>query len=362
MPRDDFPQKLKDVICKRAVYECSNPDCDNLCIGPTETNTNEVNFFGKVAHITAASDGGPRYDPTLTSEQRKSAENAIFLCSNCADMIDKNQGVDYSKDLLLKWKEDHEKKKRDRISSQNPLKKVPENLDSLINQNNERFNHLLSIEGISGAFEFKVILCPFKPILVKRDQLRELKIQLFKKRFAFSEINNVKDNLSLHRYGLYNMTKNQYNSPFGCIWISNDGVIIFQHNYFEQNTGLPYSQNTRSRLQTYALSSVLLSFLDLIEQIYFYLTYDGKLKGRFEANYLKGWWYSSQRFGWPVAEAARYRSKSDTFEPFEFEYSFMDKDGRIKLVEEIFSELLLDFGYEEGFKIDPRVREEYINF
>jgi len=65
-------------------------------------------YIGKAAHITAASENGPRYDSSLSPEQRKSINNGIFLCSNCADMIDKNNGLDFSTDLLKTWKVDHE--------------------------------------------------------------------------------------------------------------------------------------------------------------------------------------------------------------------------------------------------------------
>lgn len=32
----------------------------------------------------------------------------MFLCSNCADMIDKNKGIDFPTALLIEWKNDHE--------------------------------------------------------------------------------------------------------------------------------------------------------------------------------------------------------------------------------------------------------------
>lgn len=155
MPRDDFPQKVKDIITKRAAYECSNPNCNNLCVGPAETKNDEVNFFGKVAHITAASEGGPRFDPTLSAEQRKSTENAIFLCSNCAEMIDKNQGADYPKEILLKWKEDHENKIRKRVTSQKPLKKTNENLDSVEERINTFYQKRLN-ELKSGGYHINI--------------------------------------------------------------------------------------------------------------------------------------------------------------------------------------------------------------
>ncbi len=110
MNRDDFTRKTKETVAKRAAYFCTNPKCNKLCIGPAEQNFDDVNYYGKVAHITAAAEGGPRYDKNLASDQRKSAKNAIFLCSNCADMIDKNEGIDFPKEKLLQWKKIHEER------------------------------------------------------------------------------------------------------------------------------------------------------------------------------------------------------------------------------------------------------------
>ena len=107
--RDDFTLREKDVIAKRASFICSNPDCRVLTICPSETDEEKFISMYKIAHITAASEGGPRYDSSLTPDLRHSVENGIFLCSNCADMIDKNKGVDFSADLLRNWKKEHEK-------------------------------------------------------------------------------------------------------------------------------------------------------------------------------------------------------------------------------------------------------------
>ena len=106
--RDDFNKTTIEAIGKRASFVCSNPDCKSLTLCPSTENENKFIFIGKAAHITAAAEGGPRYDQKLTSEERKSTNNGIFLCSNCADMIDKNNGVDFSVELMKKWKKDHE--------------------------------------------------------------------------------------------------------------------------------------------------------------------------------------------------------------------------------------------------------------
>lgn len=106
--RDDFTKKVADILAKRASYICSNPDCRCLTLYPSETDPGKSIYIGKAAHITAASENGPRYDPSLTSEQRSSANNGIFLCSNCAEMIDKNMGLDFPTHLLKTWKKGHE--------------------------------------------------------------------------------------------------------------------------------------------------------------------------------------------------------------------------------------------------------------
>jgi hypothetical protein len=106
--RDDFDKSVVDALAKRAAYICSNPDCRTLTLAPSTEDDTKFIYIGKAAHITAASSGGPRFDASLSSEERKSIRNGIFLCSNCADMIDKNDGLDYPVDLLRKWKTEHE--------------------------------------------------------------------------------------------------------------------------------------------------------------------------------------------------------------------------------------------------------------
>ena len=58
---------------------------------------------GAAAHITAAAPGGARYDAALKPEQRSHILNAIWLCQNCAKLID-NDPSRYTAALLGEWK------------------------------------------------------------------------------------------------------------------------------------------------------------------------------------------------------------------------------------------------------------------
>jgi hypothetical protein len=100
--RDDFTEAVKDSVASRVGFKCSNPDCRAPTAGPQTDSSKSLNL-GVAAHITAASPGGPRYDPNLTPEQRRSLENAIWLCQTHAKLVD-NDPCRFTADLLRCWK------------------------------------------------------------------------------------------------------------------------------------------------------------------------------------------------------------------------------------------------------------------
>lgn len=82
-------------------------------MGPETDPSSSVNV-GVAAHITAASTGGPRYDPSLSNKERASASNGIWLCQNCAKLIDSDVAA-YSAQLLTEWKARAEQDARARL-------------------------------------------------------------------------------------------------------------------------------------------------------------------------------------------------------------------------------------------------------
>ncbi len=117
--RDDFSQSTKDTLARRVNFLCSNPDCPLATVGPHSDPEKAVNK-GVAAHITAAAPGGKRYDASLTPEQRNSADNGIWLCQNCAKLIDSDEAR-FRVDLLREWKVIAEAKVDRSIQSNSPL-------------------------------------------------------------------------------------------------------------------------------------------------------------------------------------------------------------------------------------------------
>lgn len=104
--RDDFSSPVKDAAAKRVGYRCSRGSCRKGTVG-AHTNPAKSTLVGVAAHICAAAAGGPRYDPSQSSNERGGIENAVWLCPSCATEIDKDPER-FPVRLLRQWKEEAE--------------------------------------------------------------------------------------------------------------------------------------------------------------------------------------------------------------------------------------------------------------
>jgi hypothetical protein len=133
--RDEFSGPVKRIVADRVNCVCSNPTCRASTSGPQTDPTKSVNI-GVAAHISAASTGGPRYDSYVSSEERKHPVNSIWLCQNCAKMID-NDALRYTVEVLREWKEDAEADASDALgktasgTAMEPNDLTPEEIDIL---------------------------------------------------------------------------------------------------------------------------------------------------------------------------------------------------------------------------------------
>lgn len=111
MPRsDDFTASTKRQIASRSAYMCAYPDCFATTSGPADDRGRSVNI-GEAAHITAAEPGGARYDISLTPEQRKDADNGIWMCRTHAALIDRDEKR-FPVEKVMDWKWASEEKAR----------------------------------------------------------------------------------------------------------------------------------------------------------------------------------------------------------------------------------------------------------
>lgn len=69
---------------------------------------------GQAGHITAAAPGGPRYDASLTAEERASARNGIWLCGACHPLVDGDDSR-YTVDELRRYKEQAERAREEEM-------------------------------------------------------------------------------------------------------------------------------------------------------------------------------------------------------------------------------------------------------
>ena len=120
MARDNFLQSVIDKLRMRVSNRCSNPNCRVPTTAPSG-DEDKVNNIGIAAHICAASPGGPRYSPEMTAEERKSINNAIWLCSNCSIEIDRDEEK-YTVSLLNQWKKEAESAAREELGKRLPGK------------------------------------------------------------------------------------------------------------------------------------------------------------------------------------------------------------------------------------------------
>lgn len=93
----------KDIV--RALFarsgnQCAFPDCSHILI-------NERNdFVGQICHIEAAQQGGERFNPNMSNEERRSYDNLILLCY--AHHVETNHIEDFSVEKLKAIKKYHE--------------------------------------------------------------------------------------------------------------------------------------------------------------------------------------------------------------------------------------------------------------
>jgi hypothetical protein len=129
--RDDFPEPTKRALAARVNHRCSNPDCGAPTSGPQVEPGKALNV-GVAAHIAGAAHGGPRYDPTMTPQQRADIGNGVWLCQTCAKLVD-NDEVRFNGPVLRQWKTVAEQDAFDQVGKTAPRREAVQIIDKWVN-------------------------------------------------------------------------------------------------------------------------------------------------------------------------------------------------------------------------------------
>lgn len=80
--------------------QCAFPGCSSMMFN------RDGNFVGQICHIEAASEGGERFNPNMTNEQRRSYQNLVLMCYE--HHIETNKVKQYPTHIMKKIKSNHE--------------------------------------------------------------------------------------------------------------------------------------------------------------------------------------------------------------------------------------------------------------
>ncbi len=148
--RDDFRAKTIRNLAARVGYHCSNPSCMRSTSGPALAEEGAVNI-GVGAHIAAAAPGGKRYDPNMSSAERSSPMNGIWMCQSCSKLIDSDDSR-FTVALLQEWKDTAIQRALDAIAGGEPLGSIrPAELLDDADQDFLRGLNLPTVEAIDAV-------------------------------------------------------------------------------------------------------------------------------------------------------------------------------------------------------------------
>jgi len=151
------------------------------------------------------------------------------------------------------------------------------------------------------------------------------------------------NNLSVTREGLQDISSL---SLIGSILIQRGGLVLYDWRYGLKKD--PYNET----LPVQIMSAYVLGFLYFLSKFFNKLKYLGEIKIIFNVLNIPNWKYSSQpRF---IYNRPKYNFQHSSFIPYECVYTIKElssKEGKQRLLQEIFNEILLGYGDNQGFKL-----------
>ncbi len=111
MAKTKVDQKTQRALWARAAGRCQYRGCNCELIGELLSGK-EDKMFGFIAHIVADSPNGARGHPTRSALLAKDISNLMLLCAKHHRLVDDEAPDDHPEELLLRMKDDHERRVR----------------------------------------------------------------------------------------------------------------------------------------------------------------------------------------------------------------------------------------------------------
>lgn len=198
--RDDFSESTKRMLADRVGWRCSFPNCGQSTLGPSNSDPEKKINNGIAAHICAAAENGPRYDPNMSPEQRKHIDNGIWMCRNHGNLIDADFCT-YTVEELKQWKKQSESLAYEQLAYPNSSSRE---VSSYTEQDRRVFDFLNKIipyeiilkiqEEPFGRYVRDAIIKPFNDLIYyendpayhfNNSQLENFRILLLKQAWSF---------------------------------------------------------------------------------------------------------------------------------------------------------------------------------
>jgi hypothetical protein len=183
--RDNFTSVVKKELAFRVGFRCSMCNC--MTVAPKDGTRGYV-IIGEAAHITSASQGGPRFDSSISTSARTDATNGIWLCSNCHIKVDSDPDS-YPPERLLEIKKQAEARAKGEYSRKN------NQTDNLLQNHNHNMimDYEISVISSNNVFSDNQT---FEPYNFSISEPRKVTLQKLLHTYASSQVEDLEHHLA----------------------------------------------------------------------------------------------------------------------------------------------------------------------
>lgn len=216
-PRD-YTKITLAKLNRVSLNKCYNPDCQELLISKDGST-----ILGNIVHICAASLNGPRFDSSMSTEERRDYNNLILLCTDCHKIIDNPLNENkYPISLLKKWKKMRE--------AEANLEKVVSNPSVLVGA----IKAIANLQIDTSSYEQSVISAYNIETKIKYNDLKEYKFLIQEYSVLAGKIETIYNELDKNSFNskvkLLSIIRNTYLRVKGKYTQGKNDILLVRKN------------------------------------------------------------------------------------------------------------------------------------